>query len=395
MIKPRDVPALLFAAVSLLPLSVAAGATDVYQTEGVKNGLPVFTPQVVSRLTFPLSWSSGNFSDFSAWRETARSRVLTCLLAPPPPAAWDAHVIAEEDRGNYIARKVVFNLTGDSRILALMTVPKGRGPFPAVLLLHDHGAQFDIGKEKLIRPWGAPESRIKIADAWVAKYYGGKYIGDELAQRGYVCLAIDALNWSDRGGGGYDGKQALASNLLHLGMSFAGVIAWEDLRSAEFLAAQPEVKKNLVSAVGFSMGAQRAWQVAALSDHITAGVAICWMNTVAGLMVPGNNETRGSSSFAMTHPGLANYLDYPDVASIACPKPMLFYNGSQDKLFPVAGVRVAYDKLHSIWKSQRAESALETRVWDTPHIFNLEMQEAAFAWLAQQNARLASIPSKP
>jgi len=30
------------------------------------------------------------------------------------------------------------------------------------------------------------------AEDWVKKYYGGRYIGDELAKRGYVVVAIDA-----------------------------------------------------------------------------------------------------------------------------------------------------------------------------------------------------------
>ena len=232
--------------------------------------------------------------------------------------------IAEQDRGTYVAHKVVFNVTSDSRVLGLMLVPKGKGPFPAVLLLHDHGARFDIGKEKVIQPFDVPDERMESAKEWVNLCYGGRWIGDELAKRGYVCFATDMLNWSDRGGGGYDGQQALAGNLLHLGMSFAGLIAYEDLRSAKFLATRPEVDDKKVSAMGLSVGSFRTWQVSALSDHISAGVAICWMATIKGLMVTGNNQTRGQSAYTMIHPGLSNYMDYPDVASIACPKPMLF-----------------------------------------------------------------------
>jgi hypothetical protein len=148
-------------------------------------------------------------------------------------------VLAEQDRGSYVARKIVFNLTGDSRVLGLLVVPKGKGPFPAVLLLHDHGAKFDIGKEKVIRTWGDRPEKETSAQDWVEKYYGGRYLGDELAKRGYVCFCTDALNWSHRGGAGYDGQQALAGNLLHLGMSFAGLIAHEDLRAAEFWQRGP------------------------------------------------------------------------------------------------------------------------------------------------------------
>ena len=112
--------------------------------------MPAFRDSLAGRLTYPLSWLSGQYTNFDHWREAARARVRECLLAAPPPAPFKPVVLAEEDRGSYVARKVVLNLTGDSRVLALMTVPKGQGPFPAVLLLHDHGAKFDIGKELAI-----------------------------------------------------------------------------------------------------------------------------------------------------------------------------------------------------------------------------------------------------
>lgn len=358
-----------------------AAAADTHQSPGVADNLPAFYQEVAARLDFPLSWTSGAYSDFEHWRRQAREKVMQALLAAPPEAPWDAVVVDEQDRGTHIARKVVFNLTGDSRVLALMTLPKGTGPFPAVLLLHDHGAKFDIGKEKVIRPWNVPPEKLASAEAWVAENYGGRFLGDVLAQRGYVCFATDALNWSDRGGGGYEGQQALASNLLHVGMSLAGLIAWEDLRAAEFLAVQPEVDPARIAAMGLSMGGFRTWQVAALSPRIAAGVSVCWMNTVTHLMVPGNNQTRGASAYTMTHPGLLDDLDYPDIASIACPKPMLFYNGLQDRLFPVDGVRAAYAKMRRVWESQGAGDRLVTQLWDVPHTFNQAMQEAAFAWL--------------
>lgn len=357
----------------------SAGAE--YQTAGVENGLPVFRDAAVERMRFPLAWSRQRYPDFQDWRDLARAKVRDCLLNPPPEAAWEAVVLAEEDRGGHVARKVVFNLTGDSRVLALMTLPKGRGPFPAVLLLHDHGAKFDIGKEKVIRPWSGDAERAASAQAWVERYYAGRWLGDELADRGYVCLATDALNWGDRGGGGFEGQEKLSSNLLHLGMSLAGVIAWEDLRAAEFLAGQPEVDSRRVAAMGLSMGGFRTWQVAALSDRIGAGVSVCWMNTVAYLMTAGNNQTKGSSAYTMTHPGLLDDLDYPDIASLACPKPMAFYAGTQDSLFPVAGVEAAFAKMRAVWSAQGAGNQLVTRLWEAPHTFNGEMQEAAFAWL--------------
>jgi len=367
-----------------LPFAVVTAAFSAepdYQTQGVVDNLPVFVREVQARTMHPLSWTSGRFTDFAAWRETARAKVRASMLAQPPSAPWDAKVLEEEDRGTYIARKIVFNLTGDSRVLAYMTVPKGAGPFPAVLLLHDHGARFDIGKEKMIRPWNIDPAKQASAAEWAEENYGGRFVGDELARRGYVCFSTDALNWSDRGGGGYDGQQKLASNLMHLGMSLAGLMAWEDLRAAEFLATQPEVDGARVAAMGWSMGGFRTWQIAALSDHIGAAVAVCWMSTAERLMSPGNNQTRGSSAYNMLHPGLLNSLDFPDVASIACPKPVMFFSGRLDKLFPVDGVEAAFARMRTVWESQGAGDRLVTKLWDTPHTFNAAMQDEAFEWL--------------
>jgi dienelactone hydrolase len=352
-----------------------------YETAGSKNYLPVFYKNLAARQIYQLSWLNGEKGDFSVWRKEAQAKVIECLLTPPPAAPYNVKVISELDRGSYIARKIAFNLTADSRVLALMLIPKSIGPHPAVLLLHDHGGKFDIGKEKVIEPWEEPSKKIQSAANWVKEYYGGRFIGDELAKKGYLCFAVDMLNWSDRGGAGGEGQQALASNLLHLGVSFAGLIAHEDLLAAEFLSRQPEVDPGRIAAMGLSVGGFRTWQVAALSDHISAGVSICWMSTYKGLMVPGNNQTKGQSAYTMIHPGLSHYLDYPDVASIACPKPMMFCCGNFDKLFPVESTKEAFAKMRAVWESQNAGQNLVTALYDSPHEFNLRMQEDSFRWL--------------
>lgn len=352
-----------------------------YETSGSKDNLPVFYEHLKDRQTFPLSWAHGGYGDFEIWKKLARARVMESLMTAPPRVPYDAVVLAEQDRGSYLVRKVVLNISGDSRVLALMAVPKSAGPHPAVLLLHDHGARFDIGKEKVIEPFDVPKEKLNSARDWSHSSYGGRFIGDELAKRGYVCLALDMFNWSDRGGAGYKGQQALASNFLYMGASYAGLIAYEDMRAAEFLSNQPEVDPDRIAAMGLSVGGYRTWQLAALSKHIAAGVSVCWMATLEGEMVPGNNLTGGNSAYTMLHPGLYQYLDYPDIASIACPKPMMFCNGNADDLFTVNSIQDAYAKMRSVWESQNAGEKLLTKLYDSPHEFNLEMQNDAFPWL--------------
>ena len=352
-----------------------------YESPGIISNIPVLYENLSTRMVYPLSRLNNINVEFTNWQMQARNQVLESLLTPPPVAPFNAKIIAEQDRGTYVARKVVFNITADSRVLAYMLVPKSAGPHPAVLLLHDHGAKFDIGKEKVIKPWDVPSAIITSSASWIKTNYGNHYIGDDLAKKGYVCLAVDMLNWSDRGGAGYEGQQAVASNLLNMGISFAGLIAHEDMRAADFLAEQPEVDPKRIAAMGWSVGGFRAWQVAALSEHIAAAVAVSWMSTHKGLMVPDANQTVGNSAFTMVHPGLASYLDYPDVASIACPKNTMFLSGSVDDLFPVETINDAFAKMHQVWDLENVGDRLVTNLYVAPHEFNLTMQKDAFTWL--------------
>jgi dienelactone hydrolase len=361
---------------------LAGGAVSPAAAGIVDGPLPDFHPALKAELDFPLAWGTSPVRDFRAWRRAARAKVEEHLLVDREDMTPYAPEFTDRSPSDGYTRELVtLSLTRHERVRAALLTPHGRGPFPAVLLLHDHGAKFDIGKEKLVRPW-YDDTRLASAQTWADKYFSGRFVGDELARRGYVVLCADALGWGDRGPITYDQQQALASNFYNLGSSLAGLMAREDARAAAFLAGLDSVDAARIAAVGFSMGAYRAWQTAALTDVVTATAAVCWMTGLKEMMVPGNNTLRGQSSYYMLHPGLPRFLDFPDVASIAAPRPMLFFNGGLDPLFPADGVQVAYDKLRAVWHSRHAEERLHLKTWpDLGHVFVDRMQDEVFGWL--------------
>lgn len=367
---------LLFA--SLLSLSTASAQTDSAAYE-VTGNMPVFYQQMKQQLTYPLAWGKAEEKDFAKWKAQARHVLAECIQnLQPAPKAYAMEVTDREQRDGYEARKIRFNLSEWSRVPAYLLVPEGKGPFPAIVLLHDHGAHFSIGKEKMVRPFHVAPEVMEDADQWASQCYDGQYVGDYLARHGYVVLAVDALFWGERGrkeGTSYDAQQALASNFLQMGASWGAFINVDDMRSAEFLASLPFVDKERVGSLGFSMGAYRSWMLAALTDVVRASASVCWMNTTEHLMTLTNNQNKGGSAYAMLIPALRRYLDYPHVASIACPKPTLFFNGTRDKLFPIEGVKDAYREMEAVWQSQGASDRLVTKLWDEKHFFNKEMQK--------------------
>lgn len=343
-----------------------------------QRNLPVYADSLIADLTFPLAWGNSEIKDFNEWRKVARQKVFDCMLTPPPPAAeMGMTIVAEEQRDGYKARKIEIKLSKYYTVPALVLIPDGKGPFPAVNALHDHGAHLFIGKEKMIRPFAEDSTVINDADEWVANLYEGQYLGDFLAKNGYVVFSADAPMWGERGqkeGALRDKYDMIAGNMMMYGIDLSAYMTYDDISGTEFLATMPEVDASRIGCVGCSMGAYRAWMLSALSDRVKVGASVCWMVTTDEQMSFKYKRTE-NGGFANCFPGLRRWLDYPHVASIACPKPMLFINGSQDKLFPVAGVEKAFATMHNTWKSQNADQNLDTEIWDIPHSCGLRAQQ--------------------
>lgn len=405
-----------YSIIALLQASVALAQTSVALTQApvapVKTSskpklqkrekyewqgeIPTYVETLKKELTYPMAWGNSPIKNFKKWKKAARAKVFECMMTPPKAAAaWDMEVLGEEQRDGYKAQKIAFNINAYSRITAYLLIPDGKGPFPTVNALHDHGAHLFIGKEKMIRPFFTPVEQdsptkqalcleiLDDADAWAKQLYDNQYVGDYLAKHGYVVFSADAPMWGERGrkeGVDRNKYDLIAGNMMMLGRDLSAFMTYDDISSTEFLASLPMVDAKRIGCVGCSMGAYRSWMLSALSDRIKAGASICWMITTDAQLTRrfGRKENGG---FANCIPGLRQYLDYPHIASLACPKPMLFINGTKDKLFPVPGVKDAFSEMHKVWKSQGADNLLDTELWEIPHSCGLKAQEKMLDFL--------------
>ena len=391
-----------YSIIALLQVSVALAQTssksklqkrEKYEWQGE---IPTYVEMLKKELTYPMAWGNSPIKNFKKWKKSARAKVFECMMTPPKAAAaWDMEVLGEEQRDGYKAQKIAFNINAYSRITAYLLIPDGKGPFPTVNALHDHGAHLFIGKEKMVRPFFTPEEQdapakqalcqeiLDDADAWARQLYDNQYVGDYLAKHGYVVFSADAPMWGERGrkeGVDRNKYDLIAGNMMMLGRDLSAFMTYDDISSTEFLASLPMVDAKRIGCVGCSMGAYRSWMLSALSDRIKAGASICWMITTDAQLTRrfGRKENGG---FANCIPALRQYLDYPHIASLACPKPMLFINGTKDKLFPVPGVEDAFAEMHQVWKSQGVDNLLDTELWEIPHSCGLKAQEKMLEFL--------------
>ena len=132
--------------------------------------------------------------------------------------------------------KSVSYKSGDETVQAVLYTPPGKGPFPAVIVIHEW--------------WGLND--------WI------KGQASKLADEGYVALAIDL----------YRGKVATTPDMAHEIMR--GVPedrAKRDLHAAfEFLQAQPNVRKDRIGAIGWCMGGGYSLEVALQEPTLAADV---------------------------------------------------------------------------------------------------------------------------
>lgn len=365
--------------ISALLIATVATAQTKQQRENYEfvNEMPRYVEQLISELSYPMAWGNSPIKNFEKWKQTARANVFECMMTAPKRKDFDMKVVAEESRNSYKAQKIELWVNAYSRINAYLLIPNGKGPFPAINVLHDHGAHLFIGKEKVVRPFDVDSAVVADADEWTRKLYDGQYLGNYLASHGYVVFSADAPMWGERGRKeGVDRKKydQIAGNMMMLGRDLSAFMTYDDIATTDFIATLPFVDKEKIGCTGCSMGGYRAWMLAALSDKIKAGAAICWMTTTASQMST-NGKKPENGGFANCIPALRQYLDYPHIASLACPKPMLFINGTKDHLFPVKGVNDAFATMRSVWQSQGASDKLQTELFDVPHSCGLALQE--------------------
>ncbi len=374
---------------ALLPMGTSAQKKSKLQKRDryeFSFDLPTYVEQLKTELTYPMAWGNSKTHNFSKWKRQAKAKVLECMMAPPRQAdSYSMNIISQEQREGYKAMKIEFNVNAYSRIRAYILVPEGDGPFPAINLLHDHGGHLFIGKEKMIRPIDENAEVTDDARMWSERLYDGQYMGDYLASKGYVVFSADAPMWGERGreeGVDRSKYDIIAGNMMMLGRDLSAFMTYDDLSGTHFLSTLPYVDSSRIGCAGCSMGGYRAWMLSALSDDIKVGASICWMTTTM-VQMSVKDKKKEYGGFANCIPGLRQYLDYPHIASLACPKPMLFINGTQDHLFPVDGTREAFSIMQETWKSQNAADKISTELWDIPHSCGKSVQQRVLEFFQQ------------
>ena len=347
---------------------------------------------------YPASFLSGRFPSLDAFSAHGRAAILDAYGFRPAPVDPAPEVVDRYEGPDFVREKVVFSTTPAFRVPAYVFVPKDlRGRAPAIVDLHSHGGMFLFGKEKVI-DFGKNHPAMT---AYHADNYERRPTATALARRGYVVITIDAFMFGERRvmmdadlGHGWERsaysvddvarlnqvcrskESTLAKTLTVLGPSWPGLVAWDDMRTVDYLVTRPEVDASRIGCVGVSFGGWRSLFLSALDPRIAAGCIVGFMSTIRS-MLQRHVDTHSWVHFV---PGLHRHLDLPDVASLAAPRPLLVQQCSRDALFPPDGMAAAVRAIAESYARGGSPGRFTSRFYDVPHEFNVRMQEEAFAW---------------
>jgi dienelactone hydrolase len=371
---------------------------ELEATEADSGSLFPHIENLAGQGEFSHSFLATRFRSIDAWRSEARRIVLDAFGYAPPPVPPRAEIVDRRDLGDFIREKIVFSTTPEFRVPAYLHVPKNRkGRRPAIVDLHSHGGMFIFGKEKVI-DFGANHPTMV---EYHKTNYGGRPTATELARRGYVVITIDALPFGERrlmmdvdakygwersrysledvrylNGKCRQKESTLVKSLSYAGIAWPGIVAWDDIRTVDYLITRPEVDPARIGCMGVSLGGYRALLLSGLDDRIAAGCVVGFMSNVRPMI----RRHMDTHSFVHFIPRVHAFLDLPDIVALRAPRPLMVQQCRKDGLFPPAGMEDSVRKLTAIYAKAGMPDAFVGRFYDVPHRFDIDMQDEAFAW---------------
>lgn len=276
----------------------------------------------------------------------------------PQKTSLNPKILETNDCGSYIRQKVEYSVEENERVQAYVLIPKERqNKLPAVFCHHQHDGNWVIGKSEVVGLIGNP-------DLAYAK---------ELAERGYVTIAPDAIGFEERNKNQYSGIDILNS-YQHVDELTSRIVkgqtlfakALHDISVAlDYLETREEVDSSKLGFIGHSYGGVMAAFTPAFEERIKVSVSNC------GLL----NLQKQTPSLELTVPGISTVCDTADIINLIQPRSLLLLATADDKHFKYA--KEIYEKA----KTNYNEGALEFEMYEGNHVFTKEMRDRAYSFL--------------
>jgi hypothetical protein len=200
--------------------------------------------------------------------------------------------------------------------------------------------------------------------------------GAWFARNGYVCLVLDTMLAGEIQGIHTGTRDHGLWWWNSRGYTPAGVEAWFGIRALDYLCTRPEVDTNRFGITGHSGGGAYSWTITALDDRIKAAAPLAGMADAQSHMLDGVIDSHCDCNFFVN----IYRWDFPQVAALAAPRPLLIGGTDRDQLFHLDSTMRIYEKVRRIYQLYGATTNLALTIAPGPHMETPELQLAVLRW---------------
>jgi cephalosporin-C deacetylase-like acetyl esterase len=306
----------------------------------------------------------GTLENWKGRQVELRRQLLDMLGLYPLPkrTPLKAQITGRLERDAYRIEKIVFQSMPGLYVTGNFYVPKdGTKALPTVLYLCGHSPH----------PLGA-KFQYQDRAIWFASH-------------GFACLTLDTHEFGELSGVHHGTHDLNMWHWFSLGYTPAGVEVWNAIRTVDYLETRPEVNAKRIGLTGISGGGAMTWYTAAVDERIVAAAPVC------------STFTWGSQAEHWVARGQCDciyYLnhyrwDFPIVAALIAPRPLMILSGQKDTIFPPDGYHPVFERGRRVYdlyaggdgKSDRIREVDDDVAHSDPPLFLREARQWMTRWL--------------
>ncbi len=290
-------------------------------------------------------------------RPKLREQYLDMLgLAPlPEKTPLNAKVTGTVERDGVTIEKVHFQSRPGLYVTGNLYRPKKvEGKLPAILYLCGHSGRGRDGNKTAFQDHGM----------W-------------FASNGYICLLIDTLQLGEVAGKHHGTYNLNRFWWQSLGYTPAGVECWNGVRAIDYLVSRPDVDAGRIGVTGISGGGAATIWIAAADERVKVAVPVSGMSDLESYV---SNKVINSHCDCMLFVNTYQW-EWTTIAALIAPRPMLFANSDNDRIFPMDGNRRIMARLRDCYKMLGAADLVEEYVSVGGHDYRPDLRLAIFKFI--------------
>jgi dienelactone hydrolase len=314
-------------------------------------------------------------ADWEMRRPELRRQFMEMMGLDPLPPRTDLKptITGKVETETFTVEKLHFQSMPGLYVSANLFLPKkATFPAPAILYVCGHGANII--------------DNVSYGNKLSYQHHAAWY-----AEHGYVCLIIDTLQLGEIQGLHHGTYRMNMWWWQTLGYTPAGVELWNGIRALDYLETRQEVDAKRIGMTGRSGGGATSWWVAAADERIKCVVPVAGIADLQAHVVGEVNPAdrilpkfrRGVVNGHCDCMFLHNTYrwDYPTVAALIAPRPLLLGNSDADDIFPVPGYKRLADKVKRIYDLYGAGDKFGLLETAGPHKDTPELRKGEYAWM--------------